>query len=123
VTQAAVKAQAFYREVAEHRRVWTLRDDGGFSAPLDPDGCRCAPFWSKLSRVEKVIGTVAAYSGFRPGEIPWSEFRDRWLPGLEKDGLLVGVTWSGPPALGYDVEPERVRQSVEAAIERPDSST
>lgn len=38
---------------------------------------------------------------------------------MTKDGLLVGVNWSGKRAVGYDIEPERLKQSVEAVIENP----
>jgi hypothetical protein len=35
---------------------------------------------------------------------------------MQKDGLNVGVNWSGEKAFGYDVYPEQVRQNVEQAI-------
>lgn len=117
MSQAAAQADAFYREVASSRRVWTLRDDEGFPAPHG-SGARAMPFWSSRSRVVKIIATVDSYSGFRPVGIEWNEFRSRWIPGLERDCLLVGVNWSGPHATGYDVEPRAVRESVEAAIAR-----
>ena len=43
----------------------------------------------------------------------WDEFRDRWLEGLKRDGLSVGVNWSGARATGYEVEPDSVRRNVE----------
>ena len=41
-----------------------------------------------------------AYAGFEVIAIPPNEFRSRWLPGLERDGLLVGLNWSGKNATG-----------------------
>ena len=67
------------------------------------------PFWSTRSRVEKVISSVPAYVHFRPRELTLEEFRTRWLDGLKRDGLLVGINWSGASATGYDVEPQDVR--------------
>jgi hypothetical protein len=32
-------------------------------------------------------------------------------------GLLVGLNWSGPKATGYDVEPQMVKEAVEAAAQ------
>lgn len=61
------------------------------------------PFWSLRSRAERVIGNVAAYEGFVVFEVSLEEFRSRWLTGLERDGLLVGLNWSGPSATGYDL--------------------
>ena len=115
MSQAASQAAAFYRDVAKNRSVWTIRDEGGFPAPVG-DGGRVQPFWSSLSRVQRVIKTVPAYAGFSPHEISWEDFRVKWVPGLTKDGLKVGVNWSGPRAVGYDAEPDMVRQSIEAAM-------
>ena len=36
------------------------------------------------------------------------------MPGLERDGLLIGVNWTGPRFTGYDVEPEHVRGWIDA---------
>lgn len=72
------------------------------------------PFWSLESRARRVIETVADYRGFTPVPIEWSVFVERWVPGLEKDGLLVGINWSGQSATGFDAEPRKVQQNVEA---------
>jgi len=112
MSQAASQAWAFYREVAKNRVVWTVRDEGGFPAPNTQEG-RAQPFWSSLSRVQRIIKTVPAYGGFQPHEISWAEFCERWVPGLTKDGIRVGVNWSGPRAVGYDIEPHLVQQYVE----------
>lgn len=117
MSQAAAQAAEFYREVARSGRVWTLRDDGGYPSPLTPNG-RAMPFWSSRARVERIIATVPAYHGHQPVEIAWTDFRDRWLPGLERDGLLVGIEWSGPRATGFDLPPADVRRNVEAAMDR-----
>ena len=51
---------------------------------------------------------MAVYAGFEPVEITVADFRGKWLPGLARDGLFAGLSWSGPRATGYDVEPETV---------------
>jgi len=114
VTQSAAQADAFYREVVESGRVWTLRDAGGIPAPENADGQRAMPFWSARSRVEKTIKTVAAYAGFEPVELELAEWRERWLPGLTADGLLVGLNWSGARATGYDLTPAAVERNFAA---------
>lgn len=119
---AASQAWAFYREVARKRTVWTICDTGGYPAPKAPDGERAMPFWSSRSRVERIIRNVPAYAGFEPVEIAWEEFRDRWVPGLTADGLLVGVNWSGQWALGYDLPATRVAANVQACIDNPQAS-
>jgi hypothetical protein len=37
-----------------------------------------------------------------------------WLSSLHRDGLLVGLDWSGKRAQGYDVNPADVRRSLTA---------
>ena len=123
MSQSASQANAFYRDVARIGKVWTIRDAHGFPGPKTPDGARAVPFWSSLARAERIVSTVRVYKGFAPLEISWLEFRDTWLPALERDGLKVGLNWSGRGAIGYDREPSSVRQSVEAveASERSSS--
>ncbi len=72
------------------------------------------PFWSLRSRAEKVITTLDGYASFQPIDLSLDEWRSRWLPGLEKDGLRVGLNWSGMNAVGYDLEPAAVERSLAA---------
>jgi Protein of unknown function (DUF2750) len=118
MSNAAAQASEFYREVAQSKAVWTVRDDSGFPAPLNADGKRAQPFWSSKSRVESVIAGASAYSGFTPVEISWADFETRWVPGLESDGILAGVNWSGSKATGYDIEPSALRENVRAREKR-----
>jgi len=111
---AAAHADAFYGEVAEHRVVWSIRDHGGIPCPASAvEGNRAMPFWSSESRARRVIENVPAYSAFSPFSILWKEFCERWIFGLAKDGLLIGVNWSGSLATGYDIAPGEVQRNVE----------
>lgn len=110
-------ADAFFQEVLREGQVWAIRDSGGIPAPRGTDGVRAMPFWSLASRAEKIIGAVDAYAGFETVGIPLNEWRSRWLPGLERDGLLLGLNWSGARATGYDVEPASVMASLAAREE------
>ncbi|MGO7697062.1 hypothetical protein [Rhizobium leguminosarum] len=38
---------------------------------------------------------------------------DRWLSGLKRDVLAVGINWSVKRAIGYDMTPENVRTRIE----------
>jgi hypothetical protein len=109
MTHSASQAAAWRTDVRATGRVWTVEDDDGIPAPINADGRRAMPFWSTRSRVEKIIASVPAYAGFRPFELTVDEFGTRWLEDLERDGLLVGINWSGAAVTGYDVEPAEVR--------------
>lgn len=52
-----------------------------------------------------MIARVEAYRNFTPHN-----------PGLEKDGLAVGVTWSGDRATGYDLKPAEVRARLSSTL-------
>ena len=110
MTVAAAHASAFYRDVAVTGIIWTIRDAGGF-----PTSNGAMPFWSSQSRTEKIISTVPAYADFSPVEIPVEDFLESWIPGLERDKLMVGINWSGARAMGYEVEPRTVATAIAVA--------
>lgn len=114
MTVSAAQAAAFYEEIVQHGQVWAVRDSGGVPAPLNDDGQRSMPFWSLRSRAEKVIANVPAYGAFEPTAIPLEEWRTRWIDGLERDGILVGLNWSGARATGFDFKPAEVRTRLRA---------
>src|SRR5262245_60102378 len=116
--QSASQAHAFYRDVAKGRVLWTCRDDGGFPQPKASFGGRAQPFWSSLSRVQRIIKTVPDYGIFVPYELTWDEFVTQWVPDLKEWGVKVGVNWSGNGAVGYDMEPDDVVANVQHYIAR-----
>lgn len=118
MTVGAAQADAFYREAVDHGCVWTIRDEGGLPAPMTDSGQRAMPFWSLRSRAQRVVETVPAYAGFTVDEaIALDVWLDRWVPGLERDGLLVGLNWSGERATGYDVSPADLVANLAARAE------
>jgi hypothetical protein len=122
MSNSALHAQTFYREVAQHRKIWTIRDGKGFPAPMTSAGHRAQPFWSSVTRAERIISDVPSYSGFKIVEISWEDFIQKWVPGLSKDKVLIGLNWSGRNATGYDIEPEKVKEYVESLrvpLEKP----
>jgi hypothetical protein len=102
---SSAHAASFFDEIIREGQVWTIRDSEGIPAPYGSDGKRAMPFWSLASRAETVINSVSAYAEFTTVAIPLIEWRSRWIEGLERDGLLVGLNWSGARATGFDVEP------------------
>lgn len=114
---SSINARAFYREVAAGGRVWTIRDENGFPAPINPDGKRAMPFWSLKSRVLATIREPEAYKDFEPVEIGWQSFCEKWIPGLTRDGILAGLNWSGASATGFDITPTEMKRNVEAMMD------
>ena len=113
MTELAVHTAAFYRNVATRRSVWTVRDAGGFPAPMTASMRRAQPFWSTRPLAELFIQSVPAYRGFQVVELEWEDFRDRWVPGLANGQVLVGIDWTGPALTGADAEGAWVCECVE----------
>lgn len=112
MSQSAAQADAFFTEALRSQKVWTVRDAAGFPAPVNADGLRAQPFWSSQSRAERIVESVAAYAGMEVIEIGIGVWRERWLHGLERDGVLVGLNWSGERATGFDLRPAEVEQNL-----------
>ena len=58
------------------------------------------------------MSSVAAHADFEMVRVVLAAFRSEWPPGLERDGVLVGLNRSGSRATGYGAYPA----SVEAAL-------
>lgn len=71
------------------------------------------PFWSLASRAERVIASVPAYRGFEVISLPLDRWREAWLPGLDRDGILVGLNWSGLRATGFEAPARVVAETLE----------
>lgn len=110
---SAPQADSFYKEVLEHSAVWGVRDADGFPAPDTAEG-RAMPFWSLRSRAEGIVAKVPAYQDFEVVELPLDEWRSRWLPGLQRDGVRVGLNWSGATATGFDLPAVEVERHLAA---------
>jgi hypothetical protein len=105
---AGAHATQFFEEIVATGNVWSVRDDAGFPTSTNASGEAAMPFWSSERRALKIIAGVAAYQNFVPARLALDTFRSRWLPGLERDGLRVGINWSGDRATGYDMVPRDV---------------
>lgn len=114
MSQAASQAAAFYRDVAKNKKMWTVRDEEGFFLYGERG---TMPLWSTLSRAKKMASALEALNDAEIVEISWEEFRDEWVPKLTKGDHLVGVNWSGSRGVGYDIEPERLRETVQVHID------
>lgn len=112
MSQSSLNANAFFKEIIEVKKIWSIRDRGGIPAPKNADGLRVMPFWSKQSRAKTVIKNVPEYASFKTFEISLNDFTEKWLLGLKKDNFLVGLNWSGSLATGYDFQPSEVQQII-----------
>jgi hypothetical protein len=112
VGASAAGAATFYRDVVKAGEVWTIRDAEGFPTSTNASGETTMPFWSSRSRAMAIIRGIEAYREFHPTALPLDAFLESWLPGMQEDGLFVGLNWSGKRATGYDSRPEDVAAAI-----------
>ena len=106
----------FFGEVVATGFVYTLIEDGGIPTPKARGGSApVMPFWSSWVRVEVMIAIVPGAGGYKPIRIALAEFAKTWLPGIERDGYLVGINWIDNPPAGYDLAPRVVLDHLERA--------
>ena len=111
---SAAHADAFASEALAAEAVWAIRDASGFPTSTNASGEPTMPFWSTENRARRIIESVDGYRGFEPVRLELDAFVGRWLVGLERDGLKVGLNWSGARATGYDMQPAEVRARLAA---------
>ncbi|MDN3518654.1 DUF2750 domain-containing protein [Aquisalimonas lutea] len=107
--------RAFLEQAVAGGEVWGLSDPEGWAlAPAaDDDTVMVMPFWSG----EAGAGSCATgdWQGFTPEAVPLDLFLEEWLPGMEGDGLRVGVDWTDELE-GVEVPPLELQADLEATI-------
>ncbi|MEV0568166.1 DUF2750 domain-containing protein [Dactylosporangium sp. NPDC050588] len=117
MSTSGAQAAAFFREVAQHRTVWWVRDDQGSPAPLLSTGERAFPYWSSESRARRAAQIWGAQ--FRPVSMALETWRTKELPDLAKDNFRVGINWSGQRLTGWDFTPDEVVNRLAHALGEP----
>ncbi|MFD8613458.1 MULTISPECIES: DUF2750 domain-containing protein [unclassified Streptomyces] len=113
MSQSGSQAAAFFRDVRRSRVVWFVRDGDGMPTHLSADGARSLPFWSTSARAQRAANMWG--HGLRAESMPLETWRDRELPDYARDGLKIGINWSGPRLVGWDFTPMEVLNRLAAA--------
>ncbi|WP_328452930.1 DUF2750 domain-containing protein [Streptomyces sp. NBC_00386] len=113
MSQSGSQAAAFFRDVRKSGVVWLVRDDDGMPTHLSASGTRSLPFWSASARAQRAAKIWG--HGLRVESMPLDTWRDRELPDYARDGLKIGINWSGPRLVGWDFTPVEVLNRLAAA--------
>ena len=113
---ASTQAQVFFQEVAETGDVWSIGDERSMFVVLSESGARVFPLWSSRFRAKRIVETVPDYASCKVLRSSWSNFLDNWVAILERDGILVGVNWSGANANGFEMPVKLLVSQIEAAL-------
>jgi Protein of unknown function (DUF2750) len=106
MSQSGSQAAAFFRDVRQNRVVWLVRDDDGSPTHISADGKRSLPFWSTSARAQRAAKIWGC--GLRVESMPLHAWCDRELPDAARDGLVIGINWSGPRLAGWSFTPMEV---------------
>jgi hypothetical protein len=113
MSQSGSQAAAFFRDVRQSGVVWLVRDDDGSPTHLSADGTRSLPFWSTSPRAQRAAKIWGR--GLRVESMPLDTWCDRILPDAARDGLVIGINWSGPRLVGWSLTPNEVLNRLSAA--------
>ena len=102
--------EKFKEQVVAEERVFTFTDMGELLVYPARTG-DTVPFWSSRSRVETIQRRLPKYGQWQITEMRFSEFWHR-LDQLEREGIQVGVNWSGERLAGYNIPVSDLREGV-----------
>lgn len=84
----------FIDQVLEYESVWGLCSDEGW-AQCESENYEDAGvilFWSEQSYVKDFM--AKDWQDYKISKISLEDFLNNWLPGMDEDGILVGINWS-----------------------------
>ncbi|MET8411260.1 DUF2750 domain-containing protein [Streptomyces sp. NPDC005195] len=113
MSQSGSQAAAFFRDVRQSGVVWLVRDDDGSPTSLSSDGTRSLPFWSTSARAQRAAKIWG--HDLRVESVSLEDWRARELPDVAREGLMVGINWSGPRLVGWSFTPTEVLNRLAAA--------
>lgn len=113
MSQSGSQAAAFFRDVRRNSVIWLVRNDDGSPTHLSADGTRSLPFWSTSARAQRAAKIWGA--GLRVASMPLDIWCDHVLPDAARDGIMIGINWSGPRLVGWSFTPRDVVNRLAAA--------
>lgn len=102
--------ERFVARVRESGELWGLEDAEGWAiCPSNEYDCEVYVFWSDEADAKQHCKDE--WSGYKPASIELDAFLENWLPGMDRDGYLVGVQFNADMA-GLEVEPGELAEKL-----------
>lgn len=113
--------ERFVRRVIDQHEVWGLKSSEGWAIcdSNEQQGAQVMPFWSDRAYAQRAAKDGWAH--YVPTLITLDQFLDRWLPGMQDDGRLVGTNWDANNCgieLTADALSKQLRDQQQAASSR-----
>ena len=100
----------FIARVSDWEELWGLKDKNGWVTAEDDEGEKSIPFWPHEEYAR--LCANGSWQGNDPTPIELSVFIEKWLPGMEKDGLLVAV-FPTPSEKSLQISPSKLKSDLE----------
>ena len=113
---AGAQYDKFREQVVAEERAFSFTDGGQLLVYPVRTG-QTVPFWSSRSRLEAIQKRLPKYRQWQITEFPLWDFWRR-LDRLEREGVQVGVNWSGPQLTGYNVSVRDLRAGLRYWIDQ-----
>jgi len=111
---AAERYSYFLQLVGQHELLWSLQDDKGCVVLSSEDGEECVPVWPHPEFAQDWIADE--WSDCKLLEIDLNGWLQRWIPGMQQDGVAVAV-FPGTDEDGVVMTPVELREEIEALLE------
>lgn len=106
----------FVRKVADTQCVWGL-NRSGWAMVSDNEGRKLLPFWPEEEFADACASGL--WIDYVPKSIEISDFLEKWLPGMQRDGLGVAV-FPTPSDRGVIAEPGALRDALQVELAKYD---
>jgi len=114
-TDSRLRHDRFVQRAVTSGIVWGLKSDNGWitssSTAEQSEGRGIMPFWSDRAYARQCA--KGGWAHCEPTQILLDVFIDRWMPGMDVDGLLVGTNWNAH-LCGYEIAPLVLRDQLAA---------
>jgi hypothetical protein len=95
--------------------VWGLFHEDGWALLCDSDKRVIVPFWPEQEFAS--LCCSEQWVAYKPKMIPLSDFKNKWLPGMQKENRLVNVFYTTATKMGSIVKPDIVLKDLEQEIQ------
>ena len=103
----------FVKRVADWEELWGLKDNDGWVTSVNNAGEKSIPFWPHPEYAH--MCAEGSWERNLSTRIDLQAFMEKWLPGMERDGILVAV-FPTPEGKSVYVQPSMLLESLEEEL-------